>query len=398
MNLSLSTILERVFLFIKTRYWMLGLYILAFAFVSMLSYLTTYSFLFGYYFGGGVEDTFSNFELFRRIIPFHFNTIAITWLMITLSATLIIYSIKAMKEKKLPSIVAGIFSLVLFHLFLTAFFASEINKTTILSLSGIWFLPIFIASLVIYSLYCSKSSIKTLSGLLLGVTNFILWISLSAIKISEDALVAGFIIIVFTSCAILILLPGKRYLNFLFIFPYVSILVAVTNKFIPYIEISSSSSMLRKILILVVFPIILSISLSILFRRKNNTEKKKMHKFNTQKNVIQAAIDLIKRIMNITGSTPVSVFLIIGLLGAYIGIPRVSTTAAKIIRTFTPESQLHFETITINDVNGNEKNIKGLVIVESDNVIYLSNEFWKLEQIKVDKYFISSDPPNPNCE
>ena len=386
MNLSLFNNSKKLLSFAIKRYWIIGFVILVIAIVSHLSYLTTYSFLYGYYFGGELEDTISNFEIFRRIAPFHFNTIAITWLMITLSVTLIINSIKAIIEKKFLSVITGILSLGLFHLFLTLFFTKDLNKITLLYLSGIWVLPLFIASLVIFSVYSGRSPMKTLSGLLFGLSIFMFCIFSSTTEISVDALAAALIIITFGFSAIFVLLPNNKHLNFIFIYPYVFIPLVIIDRYLLSFRITSSSHIISKLLLLVLIPLLVSVCISMWRNRKIKVENIEPYNSSIQRGIF----DSIQATINNTGSTLISLFLIIGLLGAYVGIPRISTSAAKVIRTFTPESQIHFETITINDINGNARIFKCRIVGEYDNVIYVSNECWKLEQIKVDKYYVSN--------
>jgi len=82
------------------------------------------------------------------------------------------------------------------------------------------------------------------------------------------------------------------------------------------------------------------------------------------------------------------VFFIIVLIGTYVLIPRVSMATAKIIRTFTPETESQHERIYIRDFNDELKSIKGIIVAEQDDVIYISNEKWELEQVKTDKYHV----------
>lgn len=79
------------------------------------------------------------------------------------------------------------------------------------------------------------------------------------------------------------------------------------------------------------------------------------------------------------------------LLGAYIMTPRVSTATAKIIRSFTPESEFQFDLISVKDLNDKTKIIRGIIVAEHEGVIYISNEGWELEQVKTDSYFVEKE-------
>ena len=105
----------------------IGLITLTIALFSVLSYLITYGFLYGYYFGGEIDNSFSNFEFFRRFVPFHTNTMTFTYLMISLSGTLIFYVCKIMVEKRAIFKLIACILLIVFHVIMTGFFTSEIK-------------------------------------------------------------------------------------------------------------------------------------------------------------------------------------------------------------------------------------------------------------------------------
>jgi dolichol kinase len=98
--------------------------------------------------------------------------------------------------------------------------------------------------------------------------------------------------------------------------------------------------------------------------------------------------NILGLIMDPKTRTGALVFFIIVLLGTYVLIPRVSMATAKIIRSFTPESEFQYELIYIRDLHDELEPIKGIIVAEQDDVIYISNQKWELEQVKTDKYYV----------
>src|SRR5699024_7373041 len=109
----------------------LGLISLTITFFSSLSFLITYHFLHGYYFGGEMNNVFSNFEIIRRFVPFHMNTMAFTYLMISLSASLIIYLVSLFRERKFAFFAIATLGLIFFHVIMSIFFTRELTLKNI---------------------------------------------------------------------------------------------------------------------------------------------------------------------------------------------------------------------------------------------------------------------------
>ncbi len=389
MNSTKPSVMETTFSFIVRNYRMIGLISLVITLVSIYSYLTTYSFVFGYYFGGEIEHNFSNFELFRRIVPFHVSTMTFTWLMLVLSVTLILYSFTLIKDKKLPSLMGGLFSIVILHVFMTGFFTKEIRGSTILYFSGIWILPVFIGIMVAFMILSGKYPFKSITGLLFGFSVSMLSVLFIPKGISEELIEVSLIIITFTFGMILGLIPFHRYTGFLFIFPYVFLAEVTIFTFFPQLTSGLGPEWIVKIVLLFIFPIMLSVFLSRYL--KGTYEKQNEQRKNTaeEKSITKNTYELLNRLIDPNKSKISLLLIMIGLLGAYVMTPRIAAASAKMIRTSTPASQIHYDSIKIMDLKGNEEEIKGIVVAEHDDVIYISNENWMLEQVKVERYHIS---------
>lgn len=151
-----------------------------------MSFLTTYSFLFGYYFGGEINNSFSNFEVFRRFVPFHLNTMTFTYLMISLSVTLIIYSLKFLKEKGLTFKFLAVICLVIYHLMMTVFFSQEITLKNVLLFGAIWVIPLFIGVMFLFFVQGIKAPFKTYSGSIFGLSSIIIYIMFFHSNLSDE--------------------------------------------------------------------------------------------------------------------------------------------------------------------------------------------------------------------
>lgn len=190
---------------------------LAFAIFSTLSFLTTYSFLFGYYFGGEINNSFSNFEVFRRFVPFDVNTMTFTYLMISLSVTLIIYSLKFLKEKGLTFKFLAVLCLVIFHLMMTVFFSQEITIINVLHFGAIWVIPLFIGVMILFFVQGIKSPFKTYSGSIFGLVSIIIYIMFFYPNLSEEWILIWLNVALFSIGTLFSRLPYNKYWN-LFLF------------------------------------------------------------------------------------------------------------------------------------------------------------------------------------
>ncbi|MEK3857294.1 hypothetical protein [Cytobacillus sp. FSL H8-0458] len=358
---------------------------------SALSFLITYSFLFGYYFGGSLQNSYSNFEIFRRFVPFHLDTITFTYLMIWLSVSLIMYILKLLFDGDKALKIIALISFAGLHLVITYFFSQEVNLNNFLSLLLIWILPAFLGFISLCIIKGSQSPFRTLSGGLFGIVIFsIIFVPFLNHKVFlPDELTIIFGLMMFFSFG---LLPYKKYFNFIFIFPYPFFLIALPVSFTSAEAFFKDLPIIIKYFILLIIPAAISFIISVLMKNK----------FQNQRNTPEqkAKKSLIRKIISefsilISDPDPKShkggvIILLILLLGIYVMTPRVSIYAAKLVRTYTPLSEIKYESIIIKDLEGKRLKLNGLVVTEQNNVLYISNTNWKLEQVKTDYYHIKT--------
>jgi hypothetical protein len=372
-------------------YKKIGLITLAIGIFSALSFLTTYSFLYGYYFGGEINNSDSNFDLYRRFVPFHINTMTFTYLMISLSVSLIIYSLKIANEKENFYKVIAVFCIFFLHVSMTIFFSREITMKNLLIFSLIWVFPILIGMMILFFINGMRNSFKTISGGLLGVTIISMYIILQE-KLSEEWSVILLNIALFTSGIILSYIKYGKYINFIFVLPYSFILTLSIIGFTPLLDNFKDFSKLSRLLIAIIVSLIISIIVSRIFKN-NFIEKVRTPLIKNARGSINKVIyEFITVILNPKTHKGAILFVILMLLGAYVMIPRVSISTAKIIRSFTPSSEIQYDLIFIKDYIGKPETVEGMIVAEQDNVIYISNENWELEQVKISEYYVIKQP------
>lgn len=173
MEKSASEIVETVITKLHKIYRKLTLITLIVAVVSSLSYLATYSFLYGYYFGGEFDSSFSNLEVLTRIIPFHQKTLAFTWFILALSISLIMYALKFAMEKKLLNTFVVLLILTVFHVLMTMFFYQNINLKNNLYFLIVLIFPIILSLMILFPIIGSRTPLKSIAGGFSGVILFI---------------------------------------------------------------------------------------------------------------------------------------------------------------------------------------------------------------------------------
>ena len=348
----------------------LGLISLTITVFSSLSFLITYHFLYGYYFGGEMNTVFSNFEIIRRFVPFHMNTMAFTYLMISLSASLIIYLVSLFRGRKFAFFAMATLGLVFFHIIMSVFFTRELTLKNIVYFGGIWIMPFIIAGMIIFTIRGMRYPFKTYSGLASGLLVFAILMSKFQLNITEEWMVICLIIALFIFGILFSNIKYNKYWNFIFFYPYSLVLAMLMISF---------ANIDLFIMGLVIIALLISIALAYYFRGKLQEEVQ------TKGEPAPNFLGLIRNPKTRTGAL---VFFIIVLLGTYVLIPRVSMATAKVIRTFTLETESQYELIYIHDFNEELESIKGIIVAEEEDVIYISNEKWELEQVKTDKYHV----------
>lgn len=367
----------------------LALAILGISIFSSFSFIITYSFLFGYYFGGDIDEAFSNFEVFRRFIPFHLNTLTFTYFMIALSVAFATYSINFFRESNRGVKFIVIFCFIIFHLLITAFFTESVTLNNLLYFSAIWILPLFISAMILLIIRGGIYPFKAFSGILYGVTLIIVYSTFVSNNLQKEIVVLWLYVSMFILSTVMTYVPYKKSVNFLFIYPYLFIILSIIIHILPIVFFPH----LIKVILIYVLPLIVSIIISYYSRNKFIQIKFESKKQNDDKSSITKKIvtEFILILSNPKTHKGGIMFIILCLLGIYVLAPRISSMTAKVIRDFNPASNYQIESIIVKNIDGKKITTKGRIIAEQDGVLYLSNQQWKLEQIKTDKYFVVQD-------
>lgn len=180
----------------------------------------------------------------------------------------------------------------------------------------------------------------------------------------------------------------NKYWNFIFIFPYIFLAIIIS---IAKLEFFKEQTDLIKAIIIIGIPLIISIVLSYLFRKKFKEKDIHANASSESNSINKFVLDILFILFNPKTQKGALVFIIIMLLGTYVMTPRVSIATAKIIRSFTPESEFQFDLISVKDIEDRSKTIKGIIVAEHEDVIYISNEGWELEQVKTNGYFVERE-------
>lgn len=98
-RIKLFKLLVNAFPYIKTFYGRISFFLVATLLITTISYLLTYSFLYGFYFGGTEMNFYSNFDLIKNFIPFESDTLVFTGLFGSLLISCITMIVPLVKKK-----------------------------------------------------------------------------------------------------------------------------------------------------------------------------------------------------------------------------------------------------------------------------------------------------------
>lgn len=365
----------------------IGLATLAISVFSSFSFLITYSFLFGYYFGGDVNNSFSNFELIRTFIPFDLNTILFTYLLLGLSITLIMYLAQIFFNKGIFTKIAVLFLFIIFHGILTVFFTKDLTGENIFKFSVIWIFPLFSSISILFFVRGIKNTFKVVAGMLLGFLIYVIIVAINQYSTNEPFLEFILLLLIFIFGIGFTFLPFNKFFNILFILPFTLLIVILTTPLVKFSFYQSLSESLKVTSILLISLLISwgsSVFLNKFFKNKESLNEPNLHTNSFNRIILEVTGELL----NPKTHKKAAVFLIIFLLGIYVLLPRLATHTAKVIREYTPDSELQFHSIEVLALDGPSKTIEGIVVAEKENILYISNKNWKLEQIKTEKYHI----------
>lgn len=395
----MKKILERSFnVFFSSSlniYQIVSLLLIASACYSVLSYLIVYSFLFGYYFGGNSEISFSNFEVYRNFIPFHINTILTTSIMLTLSIAIIFNIGKLLtntkiKRNKLSKFIAIIVFLFL-HFSFSNYFLAEVSYKSILFFSIIWLIPIFLLLILNTLVKFIVNPDVTALGLVWGIV-IILAVSIASIalnkNIDENIFQLLFIFIIFISSGFADKIYINKYSYFFISFPFT---IFFTLTILYLISTFGNFSIISTRIIVIAAFIIFHLTIN--YTLKLNFSKKIYNKIKTEKTEI--SISSIKEnflllVNNKERSYIIFPTVLVVTVLIFVLIPHSTLGLSKAIRDSIPTTQ-SFDEITILDQQGNNYTIKGWIVTEDDGIIYISDESFLLREVRAQNFIVNID-------
>ncbi|WP_421927375.1 hypothetical protein [Lysinibacillus capsici] len=357
-----------------------------------LSYLTTYSFLYGYYFGETSDESSSNFSIIRFFVPFNYNTITYTSIIISASTALIMYILYLVLEKEIVMKVIAILAFAIFHLLLTFFFVSKLDLAAILNFFVIWMLPLTIAASILMTKIVIENPLKIISGFASCFIFLIIVATISTnfdfdIPIKKYEFLVTLLIIIFP--LLFGRIPYKNStIKFFFLLPVIILIFILSVLFLSkYFNIINDFTLLELILS-ILSAIIITGFLTFYFGKKMEDNKMVLPEFSDILDLGMKIIPLIfvKKTQKLT-LVPIGLFII----SIYIIIPRMGNYAAENIRDLIETNENRLEKIVFKDGLNKQTETIGTVIVEKNGVIYISNEKWELELIKTSYYYISKN-------
>ncbi|MCM3733868.1 hypothetical protein M3196_19665 [Fictibacillus nanhaiensis] len=356
---------------------------------SALSFLITYSFLYGYYFGGDINHSISNFELFRRFVPFHINTFTFTYLLLSLSITLIAYTINLIKENGvLWGIGVGVVSMGVYHTIIAIFFIPNLTFHNIFYFGIIWLLPFVIGIMIMFFILIMRNLLNVISGFLYGGVLIGALLQITNVVVPESYYIFLYLLL-FAVGNLFYLIPNNKMTNVFLLIPYFllgeAILLLIVNEF------HSITPNLYLTLSFFIAPIFVSIYLSYAKKEwlKEKYSSSKNDKSSKKITFLSSLSDLLMGITNSKTHKSAVLILITVTMIAYMLIPKFLISTAQLIRSYIPSDNIQYESIWIKNFSGENKKIKGMIVAEKDDVIYISNPKWELEQLKVNEYHVN---------
>ncbi|MGP1910634.1 hypothetical protein ACTSEZ_20995 [Metabacillus sp. JX24] len=351
---------------------------------SSFSFLISYSFLYGYYFGGSLDFSSSNFDIYLNFIPFQFQTMTFTWLMLSLSISLLIFMSKIIIEKEFQNILLVLISFIILHILLTVFFTRQVNDVlTILQFGVIWAIPFFILLMVFFVVRVYKVPLKSFAGSLYGLIGIMFLIIINHWNTADEWVMLLVYFAFFAGGISFSYISYNKYSNVAFFFPYYFIILILIYSLYPIQEFFNSINIMG---VVIVCPIAMIISYF-------TAKKKKLVDVNsnnvTDKHSVFIYLStVLNEFLNKKTNNKLIMLIMLMLLGAFIIIPRISIYTAKVIRSFTPVEKLQQNIIKMKDIEGRVVKFKGKVVADQNNILFISNENWQLEQVKTEKYIV----------
>lgn len=363
MRVSEKLISEKKINYLSMLYMNVKFILFAFSIVSILGFLITYNFLYGYYFSGDVNFKISNFSIISSFIPFDTRTLLMTSFFLICIYYIIsgTYFLVKKTEKKTLGIVLIIVSIFFINISLSLFFSTDVTPKSLFYFLLVW---IFIGSIfgvtyiLLYSIFNYMLLIK---GIILTIMFFLMINVFIKDLNSEFKLTVFFVIWLIISC---LLICFKRVY------------------FIEYIGGYFKKKYKRK-------------------KLNVDESKEKINKLQSNRNVymidqykspLYKALKFLFFALIQKNNSEKKILIGLVLLISYILIPYLSLTCGKVIRNANDTVELPL-VISYVHQNGQKENMYANYFLEDNSILYISNKDWELEVIKPMNYHVR---PNEN--
>ena len=366
---------------------------------SLFTYLSVYSFLYGYYFGGEEENYYTNFLYYSNFVSFNPETYSVT----TTYFLGMFYLVKSwnegisvLKQKNkntlFPLAVLSLLILMLMNLF----FVGEVNITGVVS-HLLFFAIIF---LFIYNIYILILFIYKPNQLihLISQTCIVLIIIIKIGSLTEEDLVllSLIIIIIFP---LLKKISINKFASFQLYFILIYFLY-ISNLF-PLNRVLGIENL--KIAILLIIGMVLTKKYLMVtsfgfYNNKNNGYAIDLESNTTinrielieeyrQKGLTRFAFDYLIVIFRDNNNVLAKIIVITISLVVFLTFPQISLLMGKGIRSFSTLDNQKYS-IQIIEHNGFQRSEYANYYIIKDGNIYYSNSNWELEVEKIDNYNI----------
>lgn len=344
---------------------------------SFFIYSIGYAFLYGYYFSGELTQTNTWLEIVTVIVPFPFYSVLLVSSIVIISAFYLFHIVKLLKSKKLPDFILFILFWLFLNVLLTVIFTGAITLTNLLYLSLFWIVPIFLAmTTVIFKKIANEElSLSIVSALVYAaITNHYIQI---IFKEEFFIFILFFLIFLFSTN---IFSNKTFFVRFIKIVPIILLVNLIFIKMQDFLHISFPFNI--KFLILILTTIILSYFYAKIYPQlwPKSEIANTSHDNAQEKNLM--VTDFVKHINKKKPTTvlPVLTFFILAFV---VSTPLISKETGKLMRTVTPYTSLKFEKISSSYL---KTPIEGILVIEKNDILYISNKEGQLIRIKDEKY------------
>ena len=372
----------------------------SFGIISIISFLIVYSFLYGYYFGGAMEKTFTNFNIISSFIPFDVRTISMVtfyFLCIFYTVTSVLFILKTSDKKKpkghkLMLICLIVLVSVILNLFLSIFFLPKVTMQGMLSFYLIWIMIGLILLLCFIAIKLKDDETVVLySAVMLGI--YCLTINIFSKYFNDTVLTKDYnlicIVLLLPSFALLnIYCYRKKIVTLINYLPFISIFILTVF----YLNLSIHIKIVTIIFLLIlvfIFKKFLKYINNMKLRVKDIIKKEEITNGEREANIIYKFLKMLYLSLIVKNDQLAKFMLSITLLAIFLITPQISMSVGKAIRTINVSHETNLK-LTFVNYSGVTEPILMNYYIDNESILYISNEKWELEILKPINYHVTS--------